>query len=104
MLLKEEDSTCDEPGVPLFCTLESCLPEALEIMPAQISDTVFLRGRNKIHSDTKAHKAFSNIKLDSQARNRWMENHKTFSPCPEGHLKPRSQFHKCIGVVKPQRL
>jgi hypothetical protein len=59
MLLKEKDSACDEPGPSLFYTSESCLPETLEIMPAQSSDIVFLRGQNKIRSDTKAHKESS---------------------------------------------
>ena len=78
MLSKEQDSTCDEPEgeTPLFCTLELHLQETLEIKPAKIRDTALLRGKNTICSDTKAQKAFSYLKLDSQARNRWTENHR----------------------------
>lgn len=71
MLTKEQDSTCDESvGAPLFCTLESRLQETLKIKLAKISDTALLRGKSTICSGTKAQKAFSYLKLDSQARNR----------------------------------
>lgn len=57
-------------GAPLFCTLESRLQETLKIKLAKTSDTALLRGKSTICSGTKAQKAFSYLKLDSQARNR----------------------------------